>query len=237
MTRTICYYSAVAVLLLSSTVSRADGFGINATRLIYPENEKSISVTLRNTMKNSPYLVQTSVSTEQSKAVAAPFIVTPPLFRLEPQSTNQVRIAFKGSALPRDRESVFYFNATGIPASSSYGSEQQIAGVRGMVQFGVGNIIKIFFRPNGLKMTSDEAQKNLTFSIVANGLKVSNTSPYFVSFASLQVAGKRIALDTAEQKMIAPFSSHIYPISAKAGVLSWQTINDVGGIDAHTGRI
>ena len=132
---------------------------------------------------------------------------------------------------------MFYFNATGIPASSSYGSEQQIAGVRGMVQFGVGNIIKIFFRPNGLKMTSDEAQKNLTFSIVANGLKVSNTSPYFVSFASLQVAGKRIALDTAEKKMIAPFSSHIYPISAKAGVLSWQTINDVGGIDAHTGRI
>lgn len=236
MTRYVYSYLGAVVLLLSSTVVEADGFGINATRLIYPANESSISVTLRNTMKNNSYLVQANVSSEQNKFIGAPFFVTPPLFRLEPQSTNQVRISYKGSALPKDRESVFYFHATGIPASSSPASEQQTAGVSGMAQFGVGNIIKLFFRPNGLKTTSAEAQEKLTFSKVASGLEVTNTSPYFVSFASLNVAGKSVALDTPEQKMIAPFSSHIYPISAKAGDISWQTINDVGGIDAHTKR-
>ena len=236
MTRYICFCSASAILLLSATVAQAEGFGINATRLIYPENEKSISVTLRNTMRNSPYLVQTNVSAEQSKMVAAPFIVTPPLFRLEPQSTNQVRITFKGSALPQDRESVFYFNAAGIPASSSPAKEQQTAGVRGMAQFGVGNIIKLFYRPDGLKVTSAEAQKNLIFSRDLKGLRVSNESPYFVSFASMKIAGRGVALDTPQQKMIAPFSSYVYPTSAKSGDISWETINDVGGIDAHTGR-
>lgn len=233
MARRISLYLVVCTLLLSTTVTWAEGFGINATRLIYPENEKSISVTLRNTMKDQLYLVQVSVSKEQNKAVSAPFIVTPPLFRLEPKSINQVRIAYKGEGLPRDRESVFYFSATGIPASSSPKPEDQKAGVQGMAQFGVGNIIKIFYRPKGLTTTSDEAQKNLKFKNVNSGLQAENQSPYYVSLASLNVNGKKISLDSPNEKMIAPYSSHIYLTNTKTGNVSWQTINDVGGVDAH----
>lgn len=45
--------SFVMALLLSlfilPTTSQADGFGINASRLIYPQGAESISVSVRNT--------------------------------------------------------------------------------------------------------------------------------------------------------------------------------------------
>lgn len=233
MYRRISIYLMSVLLLISSAVSFAEGFGINATRLIYPESEKSISVTLRNTMKDKPYLVQVTTSVEQDKMVSAPFIITPPLFRLEPESTNQVRIALVGKNLPKDRESIFYFIATGIPGSSIKKNELKNDNINAMVQFGVGNIIKIFYRPESLNITSSEAQKNLTFTKVSNGVQLYNNSPYYVNLAGLNFSGKKVLLDTLNKKMIAPFSHYIYETAAQKGSVSWQTINDAGGVDEH----
>lgn len=233
MYRCISIYSMAVLLLIASAVSFAEGFGINATRLIYPESEKSISVTLRNTMKDKPYLVQVTTSTEQDKMVLAPFVITPPLFRLEPESINQVRIALVGETLPKDRESVFYFVATGIPGSSTRKSEQQNDNINGMVQFGVGNIIKIFYRPDNLNMSSSQAQNNLTFTKVNTGVQVSNNSPYYVNLSGLNFSGKKVVLDTLNKKMISPFSNYIYETPVQKGSVSWQTINDAGGVDEH----
>lgn len=226
-------YTMAVILLIIPAVSFAEGFGINATRLIYPENEKSISVTLRNTMKDKPYLVQVSTSAEQDKMVSAPFLITPPLFRLEPESVNQVRIAILGKNLPKDRESVFYFIATAIPGSLNKKSEQQNDNINAMVQFGIGNIIKIFYRPDNLNLSSDQAQKNITFTRVSNGVRASNNSPYYVSLSSLSFSGKKILLDKLNKKMIAPFSHYIYETPVIKGSVSWDTINDAGGVDEH----
>ena len=58
-----CSSSVVSILMLILPVmASANGFGINATRLIYPANAESISVSLRNTMQTLPYLVQSRVS-------------------------------------------------------------------------------------------------------------------------------------------------------------------------------
>ncbi|MNZ91986.1 putative fimbrial chaperone protein ElfD precursor [compost metagenome] len=137
------------------------GFGINATRLIYPEGASSINVAVRNTLNHEPYLVQTAISGKQDAQTAAPFTVTPPLFRLEPQSTNQLRIAFTGQPLPDDRESVFYLHATAIPASTQRDPAQQRNDVQAQLRFGVGNIIKLFYRPASLSGSSAAAQKEL----------------------------------------------------------------------------
>lgn len=219
-------------LLGSSSGALADGFGINATRLIYPQGADSISVSVRNTQPVMPYLVQASVSKSAESREATPFVVTPPLFRLEPKSVNQIRIAGNDAALPKDRESVFYFHATAIPASNAPTVEKSKSGVQAAVQFGVGSIIKLFYRPEGLPSTAADAQKNLQFSRANNGLQVNNPSPYFVSLASIKFAGQSLKLDSPAALMIAPFGSHTYPSSAKSGVIEWQTINDQGAVDA-----
>lgn len=229
---------AVMLALLTAPLSvLAEGFGINATRLIYPEGAASISVTVRNTMDHLPYLVQTGISQAQDKQTPAPFTATPPLFRLEPKSVNQIRIALHDGQLPRDRESVFYLRASAIPASATPNGAQQQTNVQGSAQFGVGNIIKLFYRPSGLPATSADAQKNLQFMRVPGGIKVSNPSPYFVSFATLKVGEQKFTLSTPEALMIAPFGNHTYPASVIKGNVRWQTINDAGGLDAFTAAL
>ncbi|MFA3781239.1 molecular chaperone [Yersinia sp. 1652 StPb PI] len=210
----------------------ADGFGINATRLIYPQGTGSITVTVRNTQPILPYLVQVSLSRTADSYKATPFTVTPPIFRLEPKSVNQIRIAGNDTDLPKDRESVFYFHATAVPAAASPTEAQQSTGVQASVQFGVGSIIKLFYRPAGLPSSAADAQKNLKFHQVSNGLEVSNPSPYFVSLASLKFGGQALKLDSPAALMIAPFGAHTYPTVAKGSSVEWQTINDQGGVDA-----
>lgn len=224
--------SIMMALLCCPPTVLADGFGINATRLIYTQDAGSIAVTLRNTQPAQPYLVQVNVSRTQSGRDATPFMVTPPIFRLEPNSVNQVRIAGNGSTLPKDRESVFYFQAMAVPAATAPTANQQNANVHAAVQFGVGNIIKLFYRPANLPATSGSAQKNLHFTRISSGLRVNNPSPYFVSLASITFGGQALKLDTSAELMIAPFGSHTYPATAQRGTVAWQTINDQGGVDA-----
>ncbi|MFC0227964.1 fimbrial biogenesis chaperone [Serratia aquatilis] len=231
MKRLNLFFLSMMALLSCSSAALADGFGINATRLIYPQGADSISVSVRNTQPTIPYLVQVSLSQSAESRDSTPFMVTPPVFRLEPKSVNQIRIAGNGVALPKDRESVFYFKATAIPASKGPTAKQSNTGVQAAVQFGVGNIIKMFYRPEGLPSTSTEAQQGLQFSRENNGLRVNNPSPYFVSLAGIKFGGQDLKLDSPAALMIAPFDSHVYPTSVRSGAIEWQTINDQGGVD------
>lgn len=226
---------AVLPLMVIPMVGQASGFGIDATRLIYPQGAGSISVTLRNTLTTTPYLVQTAISRTPTGTEPVPFISTPLLFRLEPSSINQVRITYRQSApLPTDRESVFYFRASAIPASRAPVTAQAPGRVKGAVQFGVGNIIKLFYRPSNLAGSALMAQKGLQFSRVREGVRVSNPSPYFVSFAGLSIGGKKLALNTPEALMIAPFSAHTFLANGLRGKVKWETIGDEGGIKAFS---
>lgn len=109
MPRFFPLFSLMLSLFASSFAAQAEGFGINATRLIYPQGAPSISVTVRNTLAATPYLVQTGISRMQHKYEPAPFSVTPPLFRLEAGSTNQIRIVAQNVNAPNNHESVFFF--------------------------------------------------------------------------------------------------------------------------------
>ncbi|WP_025123103.1 MULTISPECIES: molecular chaperone [unclassified Serratia (in: enterobacteria)] len=234
MPRILVLLSMLSSLFTFSVAAQNGGFGINATRLIYPQGVDSISVTVRNTLTSQPYLVQARVSASQESYSPAPFTVRPPLFRLEPSSVNQMRIVIQGASLPADRESVFYLHASAIPASATPQSDSQRAGVHGAAQFGVGNIIKLFYRPASLPSSSRAAQQSLQFTRVSGGLQVSNPSPYFVSFARVQVGEQVLKLDTPSALMLAPFGSHTFPMKTVAGQVRWQTINDEGGLNAFT---
>lgn len=236
MPRFLSWFALMPTLLVAALPTQADGFGINATRLIYPEKATSISATVRNTESKTPYLVQTSISSQQHTLSPAPFTVTPPLFRLEPSSVNQLRIAFSDAALPLDRESVFYLHSKAIPAAAPGGASQSVNDIQGNVHFGVGKIIKLFYRPTGLSGSSAAAQKGLRFERINGVLKASNPSPYFVSLEMLEVDGKKLPLDSPAALMLAPWGSHAWPVSS-ARHITWQTINDTGGTNAFSATL
>ncbi len=109
ITKGIVTVSLTAILLSCSSAWAAGkgGIGLAATRLVYSEGEEQISLGVRNTSPDVPYLIQSWVMTPDNKK-SADFIITPPLFVLNPANENLLRIMYIGAPLAKDRETLFF---------------------------------------------------------------------------------------------------------------------------------
>lgn len=106
--------AVAAAFFLFSAVAQA-GIVMGGTRVIYHEGKREASISVTNADNHSPYLVQSWVENyAEADKSPVPFIVTPPLFRLDPEQENVLRINFIGSPLPGDRESVYWLNVKSI---------------------------------------------------------------------------------------------------------------------------
>ena len=107
-----------AGVLLSCMSSIAWGAIIpDRTRIIMNESDKGEALKLINQSKNLPYLAQTWIEDTKGNK-SRDFIVTvPPMVRLNPSEQIQIRMITqeKIAQLPKDRETLFYFNVREIP--------------------------------------------------------------------------------------------------------------------------
>ncbi|WP_256350323.1 molecular chaperone [Enterobacter sp. ENT03] len=209
------------------------GIVLGGTRLIYPADKKEIQLPIKNTDNDSSHLVQSWLNDSNNNK--APFIITPPLFKLEAQKETLLHIIYTGkkAALPEDRETLFWLNVKSIAATSDENENKS------MLQLAIKSRLKVFWRPEKLSSeAANRAWEDLTFSRMDNRLKVSNPTPYHISIASLSVNGKAIestdkSKPGAVTMMVMPFASNTYPLPASAGNnVSWSAINDYGGTTA-----
>lgn len=110
--------AAFAALLVCSWLPQVQaGVNVGTTRVVYQGQDKEANLSVSNTDENSPYLVQSWVSAYEDRNQSADeFIMTPPLFRLDAQSQNILRIiATDVKQLPPDKESLFLINVKAIP--------------------------------------------------------------------------------------------------------------------------
>ncbi|NXZ90140.1 molecular chaperone [Serratia fonticola] len=229
----------VSVFLAAAFISHAfaSGVGINATRVVFIEGSQSAPVIIRNNNPDESYLVQSYLADNKKQNNSIPFDVLPPIFRLLPDNRNEVRIVEKINSLPKDRESVFYFHARAIPANTKKNG-LDVKENNGVIKIALESVIKVFYRPKNLPSSPQQAQGNLRFEPVSGGLKVSNTSPYYISLAKLTVDKLSITLSIEKNNaMIAPFSELFYATPVNKGNVSWTTINDLGGYDVHNQKI
>lgn len=209
--------------------SRGGGVSFSRNRLVFPSSERSISLTVVNRgmdAKKDVFLVQAAVSKDPTQLRRAPFVVTPPLFRLEANSQNDMRIIPTAANLPTDRESVFYLAATVIPSTSDKG-EQEGA----QVAFATRTILKLFWRPQGLKMMPQDAPALMRFIYAEKMVVVKNPTPYYQSFSGLAFDGREQDLNNGSS-MVAPFGELHIPVSMRVNRVTWQVMNDYGGTTA-----
>ncbi|MTC70175.1 fimbrial biogenesis chaperone [Providencia sp. wls1914] len=228
--RTLPVFATLFFIQIGMT--SAAGVGINTTRVIFNQGNQSVPVTLRNSTEKEEYLVQVYLTkTAKGTAQDQTLDVLPPMFYLASSQQRDVRLVegAGASALPKDRESVFYFHARAIAASEK-NAGQQNAAMKGEVKIALESVIKVFYRPKNLTLTVEQAQGSLTFEETANGIKVINPSPYYITLSSLSVGGKAVTLNPEmNNTMIAPFASMDYPTPVKKGKKVWAAINDLGG--------
>ncbi|WP_333011341.1 molecular chaperone [Kluyvera sichuanensis] len=215
-------FIAVAAAASLYQVSAGASITLAGTRFVYSASEDSLPVTVYNRDK-APYLVQSWVSEynpDKDHPTHIPFIVTPPLFKMEPGDTDTINIVKMDSDnLPQDRESVFYFNVKAIPGKAKDGKSS--------LMISVDSSMKLFYRPQKLEGdNADSAWKNLEFQRKDNQLVAKNPTPYFITIHTLNSDGK--VNPSIKNVMIAPFGQMTLPISIKPNSITWTALSDQG---------
>lgn len=209
---------AAGFFFMSTVMSaHAGGIALGATRVIYPQGEKQVSLPVTNSSENNVFLIQSWISNSDGSK-SDYFILTPPLFVMHPKKENTLRIMYVGPELPKDRESVFYLNAKAIPSVD----KSKLAG--NTLQIATQSVIKLFVRPKHLPTPSVDAPKSVRCHISNGKLNMTNSSPYYVSLVNLFVGGKKLP-----NSMVPPKGTIDIPIPGSgSGIVTFQTVNDYG---------
>ncbi|MCU1754572.1 MULTISPECIES: fimbrial biogenesis chaperone [Pseudomonas] len=203
---------------------------MTGTRVIYPAQTQEKVVQLTN-QDSHPYLVQMWVDSDTPDSTPekadAPFIASPQVFRMNPNSGQVVRLVFTGAELPKDRESLYYLSFLQMPAMKA--SELQA----NKLLLTVSSRMKLFYRPKGLAGDPDDLSKSLDFKVQGQTVIANNNSGYFATVRTAQVIsqGKNQPLKTAQ--MIAPLSHAQWQLPAGTTARSGDSlrltlVNDFG---------
>ncbi|MGD1470301.1 fimbrial biogenesis chaperone [Vibrio harveyi] len=184
---------------------------MTGSRVIYPEGEPFVNVYLKNKSKNV-FMVQSWFENEDgSKATQSdvPFVVLPPLAKIEPQRGQTLRI-IKGveKALPQDQESVFYFNFLQIPSNAAIA---EVAASSNKIVVTVRHKVKLFYRPKQVVNYNRNWKEDFQVQLInyQDGIakvRLSNKQPLYVSLSANMFIEHLDEKWLSEAKMISPNS-------------------------------
>lgn len=206
------------------------------TRVIYPENKKFVSLNFRSSDR-VPSIIDMWVSKSPISTADnndSPFIMTPAVFRIDPNQGQTIKLIYAGDQLVTDRESVFYLNFVQLPATEKNINKLLIT---------YKSTVKIFYRPNNLKQSPDNIFSFIemdTSRLNSGVITLVNNSEYHVTPTRIQLErnGKNIlSVSGDDLNMIAPFSRmelRVPTISNVSGISTLlESINDLGGISTY----
>ncbi|HGP2366851.1 TPA: fimbria/pilus periplasmic chaperone [Salmonella enterica] len=205
---------------------------LGTTRVIYDLDSIGQSLTVTNP-QDYPILVQSRVLTGDMKS-KAPFVVTPPLFRLDGQHQSSLRIVRIGGHFAKDRESLQWLCVKGIPpkedsawAKDKDGKPVISKKVSLNLQLSVDTCIKLLVRPENIKGHPDDVASSLSWYRQGEWLKAVNDTPFYMNLSSLKMGG----INIPNMHYIAPFSSYTFPLPKSAsGKVFWTIVTDYGGV-------
>ncbi len=219
---------------------------IAGTRVVFDAAQGEATVRLMN-QNTRPALVEAWIDAGDMQAtpdsVHTPFLITPPLFRMNAGQDQSLRILYiQGKhPLPGDRESIFWLNVLEIPPKPT-----GEAAHHNTLQFAIRSRIKLFYRPDKLSVSRVKAPDMLTWKLVRTdggvALKVHNPTPYYLTFNKviLAVGNKK---DEAKTGMVAPFADldlavpGLSDLPATSAGVTYFTLNDFGTSARHEGTV
>lgn len=207
------------LLLVAGNLGMANaGVGLGATRVIYPADQKQVTLGVSNNDDKSTFLIQSWVENAEGQKEGR-LVITPPLYLMQGKKENTLRIIdATNNSLPKDRESLFWVNVKAIPSLDK--SRQQ----ENTLQLAITSRIKLFYRPAGLNIAPDKAPEQLRFKRSGSALTITNPTPYFVTLSELKAGSRPL-----ENAMISPMGSTSVVLPADAGsAITYRTINDYG---------
>ena len=218
MLRNTLFTLFISAACLLPSLASAGGIMLGGTRIIYPADQKQVSMSVRNTSEDSSFLVQSWVEQSDDQK-SQDFVVTPPLYVSGPGNENTLRLMYVGAPAAPDRETLYYFNTKAIPSVD----KKKMEG-KNMLMLAAVTRIKLFLRPAGLTPAVDKAPAELKFHRAGGQVRIENPTPYYLTLVEMKAGGNSLS-DT----MVSPRSSITVPLpSTSAGSITYRTINDYG---------
>lgn len=244
-----CCGAAGAQLLLSNS------------RLVYPAGARQVEMTMTNDGKRlitAQAWVDAGDVDARPEDTQAPFLVSPPVSKIQPGQTQTLRISYTGSPPSGDRETLYYLNILDIAPKP-----ENTANVNS-VRMNVRTRFKIFVRPAGLGGDPASAAAALHWAIGPNGttdvantsdssktptisppsdkaaqLIADNPSPYFLSLINVRLLRGKEVLQELPPAMAAPFGcarftfNNVVPAWEQSTTVQYDFIDDHGVEHTH----
>lgn len=218
----------VLVCLFTIDPSTA-GIVMTGTRVIYPSNQEFVSVQVNNIGKTDS-LVQSWVDAEDdtislSDPSAAIFLVTPPISKIEANKGYSLRVIFTNKYnLKKDRETLFWLNVLEVP--------EKPKDKKNYLQFAVRSKLKLFYRPESLNISQEDAFKKVELNLTGDYVVLNNPTPYFINLGKRSIYLKNGVEKKLNLNYISPFSIKEFSDIKAADVqrVDMNFINDYGGV-------
>ncbi|MBB4866046.1 chaperone protein EcpD [Pseudomonas nitritireducens] len=234
--KSLWFAGCLGAVMLWSGLANA-GIVITGSRVVYLAKDREVSVKMTNNAEE-PSLVQAWVDKGNEKLTPdkadGPFLITPPITRVEPKKGQTLRLVYTGDeAASKKQESVFWLNVLDVPPMPKDKDAN-------FMQVAVRSRLKIFYRPDDLPGTPAKSAEELKWSVVqlpqGYGLRARNDAAYHVSLSSISfnTNGKSFKVKPEDVKMVAPGASIDFPVqglSAAPGPgsqVDYQWVNDWG---------
>lgn len=231
----------ICLCVLSWTGKVMASVVISGTRVVFSSEEKEVTVKLNNEGK-VPSLVQVWLDKgnrdDAPGDVKVPFVLTPPLFRLDPNKGQTLRMLYTKEPLPADRESLFWLNVLEIPPKSPADKDAD----SNLIQMAFRSRIKVFYRP-ALFNTHARlagAYASIVWKVLPSPggdgylVEARNPSPYYITVTHVDVSSSARHDTTDHGGMIAPFETLQFVIGTKNSLpagpmaLTFSVLNDYG---------
>lgn len=232
--------AAVLACVASIGTVRCDAaLSVIGTRFVYPGDARALTIFARNS-GDAPILVQAWLDDGDANAdpsrLRVPFVVAPPLARLDPGQPLSIRVQSIGGSLAADRESCFWINLLEVPPAAPAGDHA--------LRLAYRLRMKLLVRPPGLDGDPDDAPNRLAWTHAGTKAAASivalNPTPYYVTLTRVLLNGERAA-PTNTATDIAPFGRVEIPIGTQAGAgpgeIVFDAVDDSGATHQYRVRL
>lgn len=207
-------YTVCFICCLLQVHSALASVVLSGTRVVFPSNEKEVTIKLSNEGEK-PGLVQVWLDMgnrdDAPQKVKVPFLLTPPLFRLDPRKGQTLRMLIMRKDLPQDKESLFWLNVLEVPPKNTEKSAEE----NNFIQMAFKTRIKVFYRPAQFNTPEKitKAFSELSWKVIkgANGyaVEVNNPTPYYMTVSSVKLAQSKQEAHSLNGAMVPPFQSYV----------------------------
>lgn len=194
---------------------------INKDKFIFIESINQEIVEINNKTNNDYFIQSWITHYDKENSNEIPFMITPPLFKIEKDETFSLKIFKKDEIKERDRETLYRINIKRIPILLNSDNNKN------MLHVSINSVYNLIYRPISIEKDAKDAYKKIEFLKNKNNeFIINNPTPYFIALSSISCDD---VLTINESKTIPPFKKYNTKKEIlRNGVVKWKIFNQYG---------